>query len=264
MIPAGYRLIEVEETASTNSACLEAAIEGDPGRLWIRAERQTSGRGSRGRSWDSGAGNLFASLLLAEPAPAAALAELTFVAALGVHEAISKLGEQHGVHADIALKWPNDVLVSARKVSGILLESHEVGERAARRRVVIIGIGINCMAHPRDLPTPATDLAVEGMAIPARDMLHLVAEGMNHWLERWDRGNNFTEIRRHWLAHARGLGQRIEVRLPGRDYSGIFEDIDEHGMLLLRLDDGKAMTISSADVFFKTAPGAKTSAQKAD
>lgn len=257
MLPAGYRLIEVEETASTNSACLDAALGGDPGRLWIRAERQSAGRGSRGRSWDSMTGNLFASLLLIDPAPAPDLANLTFVAALGVHEAIAALAAQHGVHADIALKWPNDVLVSSRKVSGILLESHEIVRDGSRRRAVIIGIGINCMTHPQDVPMPATDLAVEGMAVPARDMLLHVATGLDHWLRRWDRGANFTEVRSHWLLHAKGLSQRIEVRLPGREHAGVFEDIDEKGMLRLRLDAGDVMTISSADVFFDNVPGAR-------
>ena len=66
---------------------------------------------------------------------------------------------------------------------------------------------------------------------PARDMLLHVATGLDHWLRRWDRGANFTEVRSHWLLHAKGLSQRIEVRLPGREHAGVFEDIDEKGML---------------------------------
>ena len=254
MIPAGYRLIEVEETESTNSACLQAAKDGDPGHLWIRAERQMAGRGSRGRFWVSGPGNLFASLLLVDPAPVASLANLTFVAALGVHEAIAALAAAHGEASDIALKWPNDVLVSARKVSGILLESHELIVAGDARRSVIVGIGVNCMSHPRDVPYRATDLAVEGMPVPARDMMERVATGVDNWLKRWDRGTNFGEIRRHWLAHAANLSKRIDVRLPNREVSGIFEGIDDKGMLCLRLDDGDLATISSAEVFFGTPP----------
>ncbi|MCG6857386.1 MAG: biotin--[acetyl-CoA-carboxylase] ligase [Salaquimonas sp.] len=256
MLPTGYRLIELDETVSTNSACLEAAQAGDSGYLWIRAEHQLSGRGSRGRSWTSGPGNLFASLLLIDPAPSVALANLTFVAALGVHEAIAALAVAHGEDSDIRLKWPNDVLVSSRKVSGILLESHEINIGGKRRRAIIIGIGINCMSHPHDVPTPATNLAVEGMTVSARDMMGRVALGVDNWLKRWDRGRNFDEIRRHWLSHATGLSKRIEVHLANRELTGIFEGIDETGMLRLRLDDGQLTTISSADVFFDVPPAA--------
>ncbi|MEC9343158.1 MAG: biotin--[acetyl-CoA-carboxylase] ligase [Pseudomonadota bacterium] len=252
LIPDGYRLLEVEDCASTNDACLEAAVGGDPGRLWIRAERQHAGRGSRGRSWQSGSGNLFASLLLVDPAPMAALANLTFVAALGVHDAIETLAVAHGIHADIKLKWPNDVLVSGRKISGILLENHDISSGDSRRRAIVIGIGINCAGHPSDVPTKATDMTVEGMATSARDLMPHLATGLDSWLQRWNRGAGFADIRRHWLARAAGLDQRIVVKLGNRQVQGVFEDIDAQGLLCLRLDDGSVETLSSAEVFFGT------------
>lgn len=253
MFPAAYRLIEVEETGSTNTACLDAAREGDPGNLWIRAERQSQGRGSRGRSWVSQTGNLLASLLLVDPGPLASLANLTFVASLAVREALVELAAVQGARPEIGLKWPNDVLVSGRKVSGILLEHHAVAGRSA----VIVGIGINCASHPDGTTHPATSLAAEGMAVPARDMLELVAGRMAAGIERWDRGANFADIRRTWLAHASGLGKPMTARMPGQDLDGVFEEIDEHGHLVLRLASGRTATVSAADVFFGEA-------QKAD
>lgn len=245
MLPAGYRLIELEETVSTNTFCLEAAQSGDPGNLWVRADRQAAGRGSRGRPWVSETGNLFASLLLVDPAPREALPNLTFVAALAVREAIAELAAAHRQIRDIALKWPNDVLISGRKVSGILLESHTLGDRAA----TIIGIGVNCSNHPQDVLHRATDLASEGILAPPRDLLEVLASKMDAWLTRWERGTRFHEIRRSWLEQASGLGNRIYVRLPGRELSGTFQDIDADGYLILSLDDGSEVRISAADVF---------------
>ncbi|GIL00752.1 MAG: biotin--[acetyl-CoA-carboxylase] ligase [Alphaproteobacteria bacterium] len=246
MPPSGFRLIEVEATTSTNTACLEAAQSGDPGNLWIRAERQSSGRGSRGRSWESLPGNLFASLLLVDPGPTASLANLTFVAALGVHDGLGRLAAAHGIAPDITLKWPNDVLINGRKVSGILLEHHMVGRRAA----VIIGIGVNCAGHPGATTHAATDLAAEGMPAPPRDVLELTAQAIAGWLGRWGRGTGFPDIRRAWLARASALGRPIVARLPSGDVAGIFEDLDAQGQLVLRRPDGRAVTIAAADIFF--------------
>ena len=245
MFPDGFRLIEVEETASTNLACLDAARRDDPGNLWIRAERQTAGRGSRGRAWVSDSGNLFASLLLTDPGPAPSLANLTFVAALAVRDALGELASAHRRDPDIALKWPNDVLLNGGKVSGILLEHHSISGRP----IVIVGIGINCHSHPEGTGYPATNLTEEGIAIPPRDMLELVAGQMAAGLKRWDRGANFADVRSSWIDRARGLGERIVVRLPSRELSGIFEDIDGQGHLVLRLDTGGTIAISAADVF---------------
>ena len=250
LVPAGYRLIEVEETASTNAACLEAAKASDPGNLWIRADRQVAGRGSRGRSWVSAPGNLFTSLLLVDPAPVQSLSNLTFVAALAVREALAEVATLHQQSANIALKWPNDVLLSGRKVSGILLESHEIQAESSKRRSVIVGIGVNCVSHPDDTLHDATDLATEGFAIPARDMFALIAASVDNWLKKWDRGNGFLDIRRHWLDHAHGVSEPIHVRFADRQISGIFENIDTMGQLELRCDDGSLVAISTADIFF--------------
>ncbi len=88
-VPPGYRHFQREETGSTNADCLEMARSGDPGHLWITAGRQTAGAAAPGADWASEPGNLFASLLLIDPAPANALANLAFVAALAARDAIA-------------------------------------------------------------------------------------------------------------------------------------------------------------------------------
>lgn len=245
-IPPGYRLIETGETGSTNADCLARAREGDRGRLWISAQKQNAGRGSRGRTWDSEAGNLFCSLLLIDPGPARLLATLTFVAALAVREAIREAAKERGAECRPELKWPNDVLVAGRKVAGILLEHHADVAGGA----VVVGIGVNCRHHPADTLHPATDLAAQGVQVSPRELLDALMGQFPPLLAAWARGEGFAAIRREWLEHATGIGRRAEVRIAGRTFAGTVEGIDAQGYLELRLADGRLETLSAADVFF--------------
>src|SRR5262249_7355107 len=157
---SGVRLIARDTVGSTNAEALALARAGECGPLWLTAQQQTAGRGRRGRIWVSEPGNLFASLLLADPSPPARAPELSFVAALAVHDATATL--LPGAASRLALKWPNDVLIDGKKFCGILVE----GEGAA----VVVGIGVNCMHHPVQAAFPATDLAASGLAVTPDDL----------------------------------------------------------------------------------------------
>src|SRR5215470_17413677 len=107
---AGVRLVSHELLTSTNTEALELARRGERGPLWITAGRQSAGRGRRGRSWTSEAGNLFASLLLTDPAPAEHWPELSFVAALAIHDAVAEAAPK--LRPQLFIKWPNDLLLA--------------------------------------------------------------------------------------------------------------------------------------------------------
>lgn len=245
-LPPGYRIRWLDETGSTNTDALKAAEAGEASGLWIAAKRQTGGRGSRGREWVSLEGNLLASLLLRDPGPDNVLAELTFVVALAVREALANIAARQGVSRTISLKWPNDVLVSGRKVCGILLESHMAGGS----RAVIAGIGVNCSSHPSDTLHRAGDLAAEGIAATPQEVLLEISRSFSNYLTIWNRGAGFQAIRQAWLDEATGIGERIHVRMPGRQLTGTFEDIAQDGNLILTLDDGSTVRLSAADIFF--------------
>src|SRR5262249_15532241 len=136
-IAAGMRLVAYPLLSSTNEHALRLAARGERGPLWIVAEPQTAGRGRRGRASVSPAGNLRATLLLADPAPIGVRPQLSFVAALAAVDALSSLAPF--LAAQLAIKWPNDLLLAGRKVAGILLEG--AGDAVA------VGIGINCASH---------------------------------------------------------------------------------------------------------------------
>ncbi|HEY5216583.1 MAG TPA: biotin--[acetyl-CoA-carboxylase] ligase, partial [Pseudolabrys sp.] len=105
---AGVRHITYETLGSTNAEALALARAGERGPLWISAQSQSAGRGRRGSTWVSAPGNLYATLLLAEPSAPALAPQLSFVAALALHDAVAECVPQLGPM--LTLKWPNDLL----------------------------------------------------------------------------------------------------------------------------------------------------------
>jgi BirA family biotin operon repressor/biotin-[acetyl-CoA-carboxylase] ligase len=238
---AGVRHKAYEALGSTNAEALALALTGERGPLWITAERQSAGRGRRGKEWVSPPGNLYATLLLTEPSPPRAAAQLSFVAALALHDALSAAAPT--LASRLALKWPNDLLLAGKKLAGILIEGERVPVFA-----VAVGVGVNCVSHPAETAYPATDLAAAGVSAAPAQVLAAVAVAMNARLAQWRAGEGFGAIRADWLARATGLGEPIRVRLPTRELAGRFKGLDEDGRLLLEGADGIA-PIAAGDVF---------------
>ena len=242
-VAAGFGLAAHDVLGSTNAEALIQARRGENGPLWVVAREQTAGRGRRGREWVSAPGNLYATLLLLDPAPAESAAQLAFVSALAVHDAIVDCASD--IADRLALKWPNDVLCADKKLAGILIESEMTGGRLA----TAIGIGVNCTRHPAQASFPATDLAAAGAKVSPESLLYALSRAMARRLDQWSRGAGFARIRADWLAGATGLGREITVRLASGDVGGYFEGLDDAGRLLLRLAGGKLETVTAGDIF---------------
>ncbi len=243
-----YRLVHHAHVASTNDEAVIRALGGDAGCLWIVADEQSKGKGRHGRQWLSPPGNLYASLLLIDPAPLHKAAELGFVAGVALW---NTLREILGDDPDLGLKWPNDILHAGAKLAGILLESTQL---SGGHFGCVIGIGVNCCSHPRTALYPSTDLNEIGTMLGARDeVLIRLSDAFVRWLEVWDAGRNFQAIRAEWLSHAAGLGGRISVATPTGPRDGIFETIDATGRLLLATED-KMLTVEAGDVFLIPSP----------
>jgi BirA family biotin operon repressor/biotin-[acetyl-CoA-carboxylase] ligase len=238
---AGVRHIAYEALGSTNAEALARTRAGERGPMWISAQRQDAGRGRRGSAWTSGPGNLHASLLLTDPASPAQAPQLSFVAALALHDAVAECAAALGPM--LALKWPNDVLVGGAKLAGILIEGDSSSGLA-----VVIGIGVNCASHPSGTPYPATDLMAAGAVVEPQRLLVALAAAMQKRLAQWDRGQGFAAIRAAWLKRAAGLGLDIKVRLPEREFTGLFEGLDDTGRLLVRGSAG-VTTVTAGEVF---------------
>lgn len=231
-----------DQLDSTNEEAKRRALDGEAGPLWIAARNQTAGRGRRGRAWVSGTGNLFATGLYRLNATPGEAANLSFAAALAV-------GDLAAAHIDpdiVRLKWPNDVLVAGRKVSGILLES---GAHADGGLWLAAGIGVNLADHPSDSERPATDFAAHGALLGPEQALEMLSARFEHWRLRWAEAG-FAPLREAWLSRAHGLGERCTVRLEAETLEGVFADLHEDGALRLDLPGGSRRFISAGDVFF--------------
>ena len=238
---AGVRHETYETLGSTNAEALARARAGERGALWISAKAQDAGRGRRGSAWTSSPGNLFATLLLSDPSPPPLAPQLSFVAALALHDAVAECAPQIGPL--LKVKWPNDLLLGGAKLAGILIEGESEPSFA-----VVIGFGVNCVAHPPNTPYPATDLAAAGALVEPGRVLVALAEAMQRRLAQWARGDGFAGIRADWLKRAAGLGKEIRVRLPEREFSGRFEGLDDAGHLLVRGPAG-LVTVTAGEVF---------------
>jgi BirA family transcriptional regulator, biotin operon repressor / biotin---[acetyl-CoA-carboxylase] ligase len=232
---------------STNDEALARARSGDPGRLWITAERQTGGRGRNGRRWISEPGNLFTSLLLIDPAPPQRLPELGFVAGLALAHALRAVLRRD---PGLRIKWPNDILHNDAKLAGILLESVALPSGVA----CVVGIGVNCASHPREALYPATNLSeIDGREVAPEIILELLATKMARWLDVWSKGDGFDVIRTQWLALAAGIGETIEVARPQDTLTGVFRTLDASGRLILQCESGQ-VAIDAGDVFLAASP----------
>ncbi|WP_448952568.1 biotin--[acetyl-CoA-carboxylase] ligase [Labrys neptuniae] len=237
---AGFRHLHFDSIGSTNVEALQRGQD----RLWVTAGEQVSGKGRRGRVWNSPHGNLYASLLLIDPAEPRRAADLCFVAALALSDAV--LATAPRAAALQALKWPNDLLIGGAKVAGILVE----GAHAGAGFSAVIGCGVNIASHPDGTPYPATHLAATDATVDVASFFPALSDAFARRLDQWQRGLGFAAIREAWLQRAAGLGRRIVVRLPSGDIEGVFEALDAEGVLILRTDAGERREISAGEIFF--------------
>jgi BirA family biotin operon repressor/biotin-[acetyl-CoA-carboxylase] ligase len=228
----------VAETGSTNDDLATLAREGAPEGVWLRAGRQSGGRGRQGREWHSPPGNLYASTLVRirpgdPPAPTLAL-----VAAVALHEVASSFAIA-GVAIEI--KWPNDLLVAGAKLSGILLE--RIGD------AIVVGFGVNLADHPDEIARPAINMGMlGGVPDPAR-FLEALAESFARWVGRW-RDEGLEPVRQRWLAAAHPRGTALSTHTAsGAWVEGLFDGLEDSGALRLRLADGSSHVIHAGDVF---------------
>lgn len=240
---AVQRLI-LETADSTNAVAHDFAKRGE-GPIWILALEQTAARGRRGRSWFHPKGNFAATYLSYPDKPIAELPQMSFVTALALSDAIAT---QTGT--SVQLKWPNDLLMGRRKVSGILLETAQTTTRFG----LITGVGVNLKTSPphEELEmsslSPTSLYEETGTLVEPTEMLNLLDKATRHWEAIW-LTQGFSPIREAWLARAIGLQTRITARLPNAEHEGIFEDIDETGSLVLKTRETR-LVLPAADVYF--------------
>jgi BirA family biotin operon repressor/biotin-[acetyl-CoA-carboxylase] ligase len=239
-----------EEVGSTSDLAKELAEAGAEHGEVVIAESQTAGRGRRGRSWVSPPRrNLYFSVVLRPDLPPVRAAELTLVASVALCDAVRQAG------VDAGIKWPNDLLASGKKIAGVLTELAAEPEKV---QWVVLGAGVNVNARPEDFPPElrgeATSLLIErGQPAPRALFAAACLTALEEWIDRHAE-EGFAPIRAAWRERSVTLGREVVVKAGGQDVTGVAEDIDEAGALLVRGPKGLERILSGDVTLLRPAP----------
>jgi BirA family biotin operon repressor/biotin-[acetyl-CoA-carboxylase] ligase len=240
--PAITWRLQVHETlSSTSDLCLSRAQAGDAEGLAVLAMRQTSPRGTRGRSWSQPEGNLALSVLLRPDAPAKDAGRWAFVAGLAMVDALAEFTSGPPV---LRLKWPNDVLLYGRKLAGVLIETAATPD--GRLKWLVIGFGANLAVAP-EVPGRLTASLSEVCPAPTPGAVAArLLDQLAVWSALYSR-QGFLPIRDSWLARAHPLGETLRVVQGGEAYSGAFAGLSADGSLQLQTG-GELRAFATGDV----------------
>ncbi|AYO30210.1 biotin--[acetyl-CoA-carboxylase] ligase [Biomaibacter acetigenes] len=242
----GDRIYYYSTIGSTNSEAKRLAQEGASHGTLIIAEEQTRGKGRMGRVWTSPRGTgIWVSIVLKPQIMPSEAPKLTMLTAVAVTEAIT---EKIGISAGI--KWPNDVLIDGKKVCGILTEMS--AETDVVNYVVIgTGINVNNDIFPDEIKDTAISLKIAaGNAVDRIQILAGFLERLEyHYKTAMARG--FEPVLNEWRKLCCNLGKPVEIVTRDGSFTGIAEDIDEQGALIVKKTDGKFERVLSGDVSLK-------------
>jgi BirA family transcriptional regulator, biotin operon repressor / biotin---[acetyl-CoA-carboxylase] ligase len=227
------QILHYDTIDSTNTEARRLYELGERGPIWIVADEQKAGRGRLGRQWQSEPGNLYSTLLFPCAAPPTKLAQLSFVAALAVHDVATTFIK----NVSITLKWPNDCLIEGAKFCGILSEVIAPSQ-------IALGIGMNISHAPTDTPYAATYL--KGATVKAAH--EVLATSLQSWLKIWNEAQNFATIKFAWESSALNLGKSVSVDTGRAIRQGTFKGLDDDGAMILMQSDDTEIKIHAGDV----------------
>lgn len=232
------RMVYLPETPSTMDVAKDLARRDCPAFTVVVAGRQTQGRGRMRRVWGSEEGGLYFTVVLRPYLPVLWSSRVNFLVSLTL---AGVLRESYGV--DAGLKWPNDILVQGRKLSGLLSEMESEGDQV---RFINVGIGLNVNNHPPVVDPPAVSLReLLGRTVPRRDILARFLDDLEQAMhsEPWD-----TVLDR-WKARSVTLNRPVRIVTARDDFIGTAVDVDENGALRLKQADGTMTTVIYGDCF---------------
>ena len=225
---------EADGIGSTNDALKSWPPDKMPAIL--SAIRQTGGKGRRGRKWQSIDGNLY--FTYSQEIASNELSRFVCLIGLSLAKTVLALSP----HADIKIKWPNDVFLNHKKLSGILLEN-------IRDDLWAVGIGVNIKKAPElhDMPYLATSLAESGIMIERTAFLKQYFKQYREDFAYYQ-SNGFNQLKIEWLELALHLHQKITIKNDENMKQGVFLTLDDNGYLILKTED-KEERIVAGDLF---------------
>ena len=239
---AGKTVHFARETDSTNLWIKRLAKEGAPEGTLALAEFQSAGRGRLGRSWEVPEGtSVMMSILLRPKFEPQYAPTLTLVMGMAVAKAVKKLG------FDVSIKWPNDVVVSHKKICGILTE---MGVRDGKIDYAVIGVGINVNIRefPEEMADKATSLYLEsGREFDRSQLPGLVMEAFEEYYEKFAATCDLRGLKEEYESILANYNQPVRV-LAKEPYEGVARGITDGGELLVKKTDGTIVAVSAGEV----------------
>jgi len=236
----GSKIVAYEVLNSTNDTAYHLAENGEKEGTVVISERQRKGRGRQRRHWVSPPGGIYLSCILKPDIEPKEVAKITLVAAVAVCVSVREI-----TGAQAMIKWPNDILISRKKVCGILTEM-----KAEQDKVdfLVVGIGINVTTAVRCLPKGATSLARESeQEVSKVALTKKVLEHIEEYLGKF-KDEGFSSIRAEWHRYSTTIGHYVRVQCHDERIEGEALDVDEDGALVIRLDNGFQKRVLSGDV----------------
>ena len=239
---AGKTVHFARETDSTNLWIKRLAKEGAPEGTLALAEFQSAGRGRLGRSWEVPEGtSVMMSILLRPKFEPQYAPMLTLVMGMAVAKAVKKFG------FDVSIKWPNDVVVSHKKICGILTE---MGVRDGKIDYAVIGVGINVNIRefPEEMADKATSLYLEsGRKFDRSQIPGLVMEAFEEYYEKFAATCDLSGLKEEYESILANYNQPVRV-LAKEPYEGVARGITDGGELLVEKTDGTIVAVSAGEV----------------
>jgi len=235
----GHKILFLEEVDSTNNKAKQIALDSQDGDVVV-SETQHSGRGRRGREWHSPKGGIYISFILKPNISPERAPQITLLSSVALVETLNSMKSK----MNAKIKWPNDILISGRKISGILTELSSDMEKI---NYVVVGIGINLNTDLEELPEKAASLKVEmRQEISVKLFLKSFFEHYDTvYQEYLDKG--IDQIIEKWKKNSDTLGKNVKIIGINETYDGLAKDIDENGALILKTKD-KEIKVYSGDV----------------
>jgi BirA family transcriptional regulator, biotin operon repressor / biotin---[acetyl-CoA-carboxylase] ligase len=232
----GKNLLILPECPSTNTRAAELDQEGQaPDGTVVITHHQTSGRGQRGNTWESGMGLNLTFSIVVRPVflTAASQFHLNKAVALAVHDVVSKYTSER-----VRVKWPNDIMIGAKKVCGkvcgILIENQLTGSQLSR---AIIGIGLNVNQREFTSPLASSVSAHSGKAIELPTIFEELLQSVE-WRYLQIKGNHLSEIDSHYLRSLYRANEMHRFTVDNQERRGTIRGVDENGRLLVEFDNG--------------------------
>lgn len=237
----GREFLYFDTLSSTMDEIFRRGVEGAPEGVVVCAETQTRGRGRLGRSWTSPKGKgIYLSVLVRPKVSPMEATKLTLLSAVALCEAVRR-----STGLNVAIKWPNDLLIEDRKLAGILTE---MSAEVDRVNFVGIGIGLNVNTPAAHLPPQATSLKIEaGRSFSRADMVREILRSLDEWYLRWLKEGDRVVLTR-WKELSATLGKSVRVLEGNFSCEGTAVGLAPDGGLLVRLSDGKMVKKMSGDV----------------